>query len=100
MYRTHSPLMLSIWNDPRGGYAFIREDKRFGHYLDPINSLYYEKNLTKELMKDLNKKSMGPVSFMEIAKPIGWDIATTSDGEQKKYSQWTIIESEGPFEVL
>lgn len=101
VYRVHVPLMLSIWNDPRGGYAFIRENKRFGHYLDPVDGpLYYEKNITLDTVSDLNEKSVGPVGFMEVAKPIGWEIATTPDGEQKKYNQWEIMESEGPSEDL
>jgi len=100
VYRIHSPIMLSIWNDPRGGYAFIRENRRFGHYLDPVGPLYYEKNLTKEMMDQLNDSSVGPVSFMEIARPLGWKIATTPDGEQMKYSQWKIMEEDGPSEKL
>ncbi len=100
VYRIHTPIMVSIWNDPRGGYAFIRENKRFGHYLNPVGNLYYEKNLTKDYMDELNESSIGPVAFMEIAKPIGWTIATTPDGEQKKYSQWQIMEEDGPFEEL
>lgn len=100
VYRVHVPLMLSIWNDPRGGYAFIRGNKRFGHYLDPFGLLYYKRNVSKELVKELNETTFGPVSFMEIAKPIEWEIATTPDGEQKKYNQWNIMENEGPSEDL
>lgn len=100
VYRVHTPVMLSIWNDPRGGYAFIRENKRFGHYLDPVGPLYYERNLTKPLVDELNKSSIGPVSIMDIVKPIGWEMAVTSDGEQLKYNQWNIMEKEGPFEEL
>lgn len=100
VYRIHVPIMISIWNDPRGGYAFVRENKRFGHYLDPIDgTLYYEKNVTIEKLKELNEKSIGPVSFMEIANPIGWKIATTEDGEQIKYGQWIVVE-EGPEEII
>lgn len=100
VYRVHTPIMLSIWNDPRGGYAFIRENKRFGHYLDPVGPLYYEKNLDKELMNQLNKTSLGPVAVMEIASPIEWEMAVTAEGEQLKYNQWNIMEKEGPFEYL
>jgi hypothetical protein len=97
VYRTHVPLMLSVWNDPRGGYAFIRENKRFGYYLDPVdeNGLYYEKNVTT-----LDLDSPGPLGFMHIANPLGWEIATDGQGEQKKYSQWAIISGEGPEENL
>ena len=97
VYRSHIPLMVSIWNDPRGGYAFIRNNSRYGHYLDPINEdgLYYEKNV-----QDLSSDSIGPLSFVDIARPIGWEIARDKNGEQLKYNQWKIVESEGPEEKL
>jgi hypothetical protein len=101
-YRTHVPVALSIWNDPRGGYAFIRENKRWGHYLDPADEsgLYYEINNNLFANLVLTEESPGPVSFMEIANPLGWKIATDEHGDQKKYSQWVIMGGEGPSEEL
>lgn len=97
VYRTHVPLMLSIWNDPRGGYAFIRENKRFGYYLDPVDEsgLYYGKNMTT-----LMAESAGPLGFMNVVHPLGWEVAVDNQGEQKKYSQWAIMGGEGPEEEL
>lgn len=97
IYRTHVPLMLSIWNDPRGGYAFIRENKRFGHYLDPVEPhyLYYAQNMTS-----LHAASTVPLGFMNVAQPLGWEIARDEQGEQKKHSQWAIMGGEGPEEEL
>lgn len=96
VYRIHSPIMASIWTEPGGGYAFIRENYRYGFYNSPINdSLYYEQNVDLKVMNEFNNNSIGPVSFMEIAKPIGWNIATTPDGEQRKYNQWEVMEK-GP----
>jgi hypothetical protein len=101
-FRPHVPLALSIWNDPRGGYAFIRENKRWGHYLDPSDEsgLYYAKNTGVILNSLLERDIAGPVSFMEIAEPLGWEIATDETGEQRKYSQWVIMGGEGPSEQL
>lgn len=100
IYRTHVPLMVSIWNDPRGGYAFIRENKRFGYYLSPIDeSLYYEKNVSLDYVEEMNYKFDSPMSLIDCAKPIGWKMATLENGEPKKHPQWDTFEN-GPFEVL
>jgi len=95
-YRTHVPLALSVWDDKRGGYAFIRESKRFGEYNSCFHEsgLYYEKNVDS-----LIHESVGPVSFMEIAKPLGWSVTQDESGEQKKYPQEKIMQ-EGPYEDL
>lgn len=95
VYRTHVPLALSIWNAPGGGYAFIRENKRFGEYKSPVGGeLYYEKSVTT-----LDVDSIAPCSFSDVAKPIGWSLAVDENGEIKKHSQWAIFES-GPYEEL
>jgi hypothetical protein len=98
-YRTHVPLFLSIWNDPRGGYAFIRGDKRYGYYLDPVHEsgLYYKK-LTSIMIENFVLGSI-PLAFMNVAMAFGWDIAIDESGEHLKPSQWDIME-EGPMEDL
>lgn len=98
-YRVPVPMMASIWNDPRGGYAFVRGDKRYGHYLDPIDSsgLYYEQNIE---MDQYSNKVDFPLSFMEVVRPLGWSIKTDKYGEMEKYSQWKIIDEDGPEEDL
>jgi hypothetical protein len=91
-------LALSIWNDPRGGYAFIRGNKRYGHYLDPVEPHdFYYAHTVRDL--DLENQNM-PMWFMQVVKPLGWNIPTTPDGEQKKWNQKDIIDKEGPFEEL
>jgi hypothetical protein len=90
----HVPLFLPVWNDARGGYAFIRGDRRYGEYSGPTDScgLYYERfNLEK--YEEMNKTNF-PVSFPEIARPIGWDYARDEKGDQKKYSQREIMQKE------
>ncbi len=90
--KTPYPLMLSIWNDFYGsGYAFIRGDHRYGLYLDPVHEsgLYYEKN-----MNDIQFKPEIPLGFVDVAKPLGWNYMKDKFGEQKKYSQWEIIDNE------
>lgn len=98
-YRAHVPLFLSVWTDPRGGYAFIRGNARYGHYHDPFDEsgLYYKK-LTMTQIENFQQGSM-PMSYMNVAMPLGWTIATTEDGEQKKWDQAEVME-EGPVEQL
>ena len=38
-------MIITIWNDPRGCYAFIRDNKRYGHYIEPKDEsgLYYKR---------------------------------------------------------
>ena len=93
--KAHVPLFLTVWNDPRGGYAFIRGDERYGHYLDTNNAdgLYYEK-LTNDEYNNLNNSNF-PASFVDVAKPAGWEYELTADGDQAKYSQAKVM-LEGP----
>ena len=93
---THVPLFVTIWNDPRGGYAFVRENKRYGHYSDPIDDsgLYYEHMSDEKINKLLDNRF--PSGFTLVAKPLGWEYAKTLKGEQEKYDRDKIIE-EGPI---
>jgi hypothetical protein len=90
----HVPVFVGVWNDPRGHYSFIRNNKRHGHYLPPVEKTYY-RNLTLHEYEDL-KKSKIPCGFKDVAKPIGWDYAKDSSGDQLKYPQALIL-SEGPI---
>ncbi len=96
IYKTTVPLMLSIWNDKRGGYSFIRGDKRYGYYLDPVDEsgLYYKKNI-----QTLGGDSMRPLGFVDVAEPIGWNYARDEFGDQKKYPQ-TLCIQEGPVDDI
>ncbi len=89
------PHFAPVWNDPRGGYAFIRGDKRHGHYLPPQGDLYYQKISFDEF--DNLEKNQIPVGFSEICKPLGWSYLVDSDGDQVKYPQSKIM-VEGPQE--
>lgn len=88
------PLFAPIWNDPRGGYAFIRGDKRYGYYDDPPSKsgLYYEKISSEEYNKKQNTPI--PLGFIDICRPIEWSYLT-SNGDQVKYPQNKVL-VEGP----
>jgi len=87
----HVPAFLGIWNDHRGGYAFFRNDLRYGDYLDPAHEsgLYYEKFNFNHVISQQN--SAKPLSFMDVARPLGWKLTTSLDGDQAKYSQNDIV---------
>ena len=93
--RAHIPLVTSIWSDPRGGYAFIRGNKRYGHYLDPP----HESGLYYEMLGELRIRQLmardEPASFVDMSIPIGWKYAVDQFGDQMKYNQQHIM-AEGP----
>ena len=90
----HIPMFLPVWNDIRGGYAFIRGDRRYGQYAEPPHKsgLYYQHIGEKEYTE--LQSSNFPLSFVDIAKPLGWSYAKTESGDQKKYSQKEIMDQE------
>ncbi len=90
----HVPMFLPVWNDIRGGYAFIREDRRYGQYSEPPHKsgLYYQHIDEKDYL-DLQSGD-SPLSFIDIAKPLSWNYAKNEIGDQKKYSQKAIMEEE------
>ena len=91
---SHVPLFLPVWNDIRGGYAFIRGDRRYGQYTEPPHKsgLYYQAISSDEYTQ--LQSSDFPLSFTEIARPLGWDYAKDQFGDQKKYNQREIMEQE------
>ena len=91
---SHVPMFLPVWNDIRGGYAFIRGDRRYGQYAEPPHKsgLYYQQ-IENEEYNQLQSEEF-PLSFPEIAKPLGWDYAKDPTGDQKKYNQREIMEQE------
>jgi glycosyltransferase involved in cell wall biosynthesis len=93
--KNHVPIFIPVWNDPRGGYAFIRGEKRYGNYLDPVssNGLYYD-HLEQSEYNNLMKND-APSSFAEVAKPSGWTYSKNEIGDQIKYPQSSVLE-EGP----
>jgi len=97
-YSSWVPLFAPVWNDPRGGYAFIRGNKRYGYYLDAPSSSkqFYKKIYEKEFL--LMQQSKTPLGFVDVCKPDGWNYA--SDGkDQTKYPQKKVL-LEGPAEDL
>jgi hypothetical protein len=91
------PCFVSVWNDPRGGYAFIRGDKRFGHYRSPVGKSYYTP-ITPGQVERLDSSGR-PSVFLDIARPCGWRIALDPTGEIYKYPQSQIL-IEGPSAPL
>jgi len=94
--RPHVPLFAGVWNDPRGGYAFIRGDYRYGQYLDPVDEsgLYYVQRSYKDY-KMIQKKNERILSFPALVKGVGWDYAKDENGDQLKYGQNKVLQ-EGP----
>lgn len=89
----HVPIFLGIWNDPRGGYSFLRGGKRYGHYVASSGPLYYSHMTQEEYIAHQNASN--PRSFVDVARPIGWNFAMDKDGDQYKYPQSSIM-IEGP----
>lgn len=91
------PCFVSIWNDPRGGYAFIRDSRRWGHYRSPVRGSYYFplNDHQVEFLEDGKR----PCAFLDIAQPDGWKIARDHDGEIFKYPQSSVL-VEGPTSPL
>ena len=91
---SHVPLFLPVWNDIRGGYAFIRGDRRYAQYVEaPDSSGLYYQQLTETEINILATVNL-PISFPEIARPLGWDFTRDNYGDQKKYSQKDVMEEE------
>lgn len=97
--KSHIPLFAPVWNDPRGGYAFIRGEKRCGYYLDPEGSKYYKNQTFQDYNRYLEPKNRIPYSFPEIVIPIGWQFNTNESGDQVKFPQSKVM-IEGPFQDL
>jgi len=92
------PLFAPVWNDPRGGYAFIRGNKRYGYYLDPMSSsgkYYLNMSFTDYESK---QSSNVPLSFIDVCVPDGWSYQT-NNGDQSKYPQNKVL-LEGPVSDL
>ena len=97
--RSHVPLMAAVWNDSRGGAAFIRDDIRYGEY-EPAadkSGLYYKMLNDDDFEKLMNENR--PQSFVDTCTPLGWNYAKDEDGDQRKYSQHIIV-TEGPSESV
>lgn len=97
--KSHIPIFATVWNDPRGGYAFIRGENRYGHYLDPKNETYYKNSNFKEYKSLLAQEQRPPYAFPEIVKPDGWDYNKTEEGDQAKFPQSRVME-EGPYKII
>ena len=91
---SHCPAFLGVWNDHRGGYAFFRNDLRYAEYIDPVfpNNIYYKQHQSSWILSQQDLES--PLSFMDVAVPLGWTVTTTQDGDQAKYSQNLIVDTE------
>jgi glycosyltransferase involved in cell wall biosynthesis len=90
---TWVPIFAPIWNDPRGGYAFIRGDKRYGYYESPIENLYY-RQMTTDRFESYQTNPI-PCSFADVCNPIGWKFNVDATGDQIKFPQSSVM-IEGP----
>lgn len=91
---TFVPLFVPVWNDSRGGYAFLRDNKRYGEYKGPVNAtLLYHQYTQDEFaaLENFNKV----LSFVDVAVPLNWKYAV-ENGDQVKYPQSKIM-VEGPI---
>lgn len=95
----HAPVFVSVWNDPRGHYSFLRDNKRYGTYTPPVapSRLYYE-HLSVDRYNSL-VSSTSPAGYIDIAMPIGWQYARSLEGDQEKYPQQKIL-LEGPVSEI
>lgn len=87
----HVPSFVPVWNDPRGGYAFNRDGRRWGRYVPPIDGcrLYYAQMTMSEYAAHYVAKT--PRSFIDVARPIGWSLAIDDSGDVKKHPQASIM---------
>ena len=91
------PCFASVWNDPRGGYAFIRDNRRWGHYRSPVNGSYYIPLNDHQI--EFLEEGRRPCAFLDIAQPNEWRIAKDHTGEIHKYPQSSVL-IEGPASSL
>lgn len=97
-YCSWVPLFAPVWNDPRGGYAFIRGNKRYGHYIDAASETgeYYQKLSLEDYQR--KQDSQLPAGFVDVCTPIGWSYSV-NNGDQVKYPQNKVL-VEGPIADL
>lgn len=96
---TFIPLFIPVWNDSRGGYAFLRNQKRYGEYHSPDNDLYYQKLTTQTFQTLDNIKqpiSFGSLTQEAFCKPINWQLKRDEYSEPYKYPQSSVL-LEGPI---
>lgn len=78
------PVAADIITDPLGCKAKVRGTHRYGVYMpsQSPDGLYYEIRRQAEIQLLPDR----PLSFMELARPIGFSIPTDSQGDRLKYS--------------
>jgi hypothetical protein len=77
------PVAADIITDPLGCKAKIRGTRRYGIYMPPQSSdgFYYEIRRQESIQLLPNR----PLSFMELAKPVGFTIPTDKQGDRLKF---------------
>jgi glycosyltransferase involved in cell wall biosynthesis len=74
------PVSVAIFNED-GATARIREDKRYGKYIEPTDGVhYYKMHEFAEVVKKYNWRD-APVGIEEIAESIGWKLPLDSSGD-------------------
>ncbi len=76
------PVAADILTDPTGCKAKVRGNYRFGVYMPaPVPPFYYE---IREQEQFQSVPGQLPLSFFEVAKPVGFDIPKDSNGDHVK----------------
>lgn len=77
------PVAADIVTDPLGCKAKVRGTRRYGVYMpaQSASGLYYE----IRTQEDIQLRPDRPLSFMELAKPIGFTLPADAHGERLKF---------------
>lgn len=92
------PLFVPIWNDSRGGYAFLRNGKRYGEYKSSSDKIYYKHlnfNTYSKLVDQNEPISFGTITQNDYCQPINWTLKRDHNNEPFKYPQSKVL-IEGP----
>lgn len=77
------PVYMTIYTDPRGTNARVRENKRYGRYSPPMESHKYYEYYDYLSRKGLDHKFQ-TLTMEEVAVPIGWKRFVDKNGIWKK----------------
>ena len=85
MVTPNIPVIATIFNDPIGVNARVRQDKRYGKYTPPEGNFYYE-------IIDLPIRENEIINFEKIVKPINFKLNFDKEGNLiKKTLNKTIV---------
>jgi len=76
------PVAADIITDPLGTKAKVRGGKRYGVYVPPHEGPFYYEIRKEEVMPPAEEI---PLSFTDVARPLGFSIPLDENGDRKKY---------------